>query len=291
MISYLQQNLFFTVLLFLLSLNWNCSSSKSITSNKTENTKNPIMEATNYWNQRSNAEAIDKAETYINKAIEQNPNDFESSILLGKIKFTQAYFLEENQSAKELLFYEGKEICKKGVLNHPDFIQVYNNTNGDSSIKLLSSLANSPETVLPGLFWWGQNLAHYLNNQSVINRINHRELIEVIMHRVLALEPAFHFSGPYRFFGILYTRIPGIELSQSETYFNQALTADPEYLGNKVTMAEFYHQKAGNREQFNLFLKEILDTDLVEHPELLIENYFFQKRAETLLERESSLFE
>ena len=56
-------------------------------------------------------------------------------------------------------------------------------------------------------------------------------------------------------------------------------------------MAEFYHQKAGNREQFNLFLKEIIDTALVEHPELLIENYFFQKRAETLLERESSLFE
>ena len=74
-----------------------------------------------------------------------------------------------------------------------------------------------------------------------------------------------------------YTRIPGIELSQSETYFNQALTADPEYLGNKVTMAEFYHQKAGNREQFNLFLKKILDTDIVEHPELMIENYFFQK--------------
>ena len=162
---------------------------------------------------------------------------------------------------------------------------------GDSTFKLLSAIADAPKSVVPGLYWWAVNLAYNLINKPVLARLNQRELMETIMHRVLALEPAFHFSGPYRFFGILYTRIPGIELSQSETYFNQALTADPEYLGNKVTMAEFYHQKAGNREQFNLFLKEILDTDLVEHPELLIENYFFQKRAETLLERESSLFE
>ena len=103
MISYLQQNLIFTALLLLLSLNYNCSSSKSITDNKTETTKNPIMEATNYWNQRSNAEAIDKAEAHINRALEQNPNDFESTILLGEIKFTQAYFLEENQSPKILI--------------------------------------------------------------------------------------------------------------------------------------------------------------------------------------------
>ena len=291
MISYLQQNLFFTALLFLLSLNWNCSSSKSITANKTENTKNPIMEATNYWNQRSNAEAIDKAETYINKAIEQNPNDFESSILLGKIKFTQAYFLEENQSARELLFYEGKEICKKGVLNHPDFIQVYNNTNGDSSIKLLSSLANSPESVLAGLYWWGQNLAHYLNNQSVINRINHRELIEVIMHRVLALDPGFDYSGPYRFFGMFYTKIPGLEISQSLSYFNQALKTNPDFLGNTVFMAEFLYQKSGNREKFNQLLNDVLNINLTKHPDIMTDNLFYQKRAQFLLENESSLFE
>ena len=52
------------------------------------------------------------------------------------------------------------------------------------------------------------------------------------MHRVISLDPGFNFSGPYRFFGSLYTRIPGIELSQSKTYFDQAITANPEYLGN-----------------------------------------------------------
>ena len=83
--------------------------------------------------------------------------------------------------------------------------------------------------------------------KPVLDRIKQRELLEVIMHRVISLDPGFNFSGPYRFFGSLYTRIPGIELSQSKTYFDQAITANPEYLGNKVLMAQFYYQKAGNR--------------------------------------------
>ena len=111
------------------------------------------------------------------------------------------------------------------------------------------------------------------------------------MHRVLALEPGFDFSGPYRFFGLLYTRIPGVEISQSETYFIQALGANPEYFGNSVVMAEFYHQKAGNREIFHQILEKVINSDLLDHPELMIENFFFQQKAQALIEIESSLFE
>ena len=66
---------------------------------------------------------------------------------------------------------------------------------------------------------------------------------------------------PIGFFGSLYTRIPGIELSQSKTYFDQAITANPEYFGNRVLMAQFYYQKSGKREQFNKTLKTIIDSE------------------------------
>lgn len=253
--------------------------------------ENLILEANNYWNQRSDPQALDKAEALIIKALEQKSNNFESAILLGKIKYTRAYFFEENQSSKKILFFDGKEICRKAVLNHPDFVLIYNNAEGDSTIKLLSALANAPESILPGLYWWGQNLAHYLNNEPVMSRINNRELIEVIMHRVLALDPGFNYSGPYRFFGMLYTRIPGLEISQSLSYFNQALKTNPHFLGNTVLMAEFLHQKAGNREQFNQVLNEVLKINLTKHPEVMTDNFFYQKRARLLLNNESSLFE
>jgi hypothetical protein len=111
------------------------------------------------------------------------------------------------------------------------------------------------------------------------------------MNRVLALDPSFHHSGPYRFFGLLYTRIPGLKLNQSETYFNQSLASNPEFLGNAVLMAEFYHQKAGNREKFHKTLQDVVNYDIAQYPELLTDNLFFQNKAAKLLESESSLFE
>ena len=243
------------------------------------------------WNQRTDQLAMDKADHFINLAHKQRPKDFELSILMGQINHHKAYFIETEDGKKDSLFLEGSRICKNAVINHPDFYAVYNKARGDSTFRLLSAIADAPKTVLPGLYWWAVNLAYYLINKPVLARLNQRELMETIMDRVLALEPGFHFSGPYRFFGLLYTRIPGIELPQSETYFKQALTANPEYLGNLVTMAEFYHQKAGNREQFNQFLENTINTDILEYPELMIENYFFQEKAQALLEIESSLFE
>ena len=56
-------------------------------------------------------------------------------------------------------------------------------------------------------------------------------------------------------------------------------------------MAEFYHQKAGNREQFHNILEQVLNTNLTDHPELMAENFFYQGQARILLEKESLLFE
>ena len=56
-------------------------------------------------------------------------------------------------------------------------------------------------------------------------------------------------------------------------------------------MAEFYHQKAGNREQFHKILKDVIKTELTEFPEVMVENLLYQKRAQYLLSREPLLFE
>jgi len=250
-----------------------------------------ISQANSYWDQRTDPRALDKAENLIIKVLQQRPTDFENTIFLAKIKFTQAYFLENDPAKQNILFFDGKEMCKKAVMDHPDFASIYINTEGDSSFKLLSSLTDAPRSILPGLYWWGENLAHYLNAKPVMERLNHRELLEVIMHRVIALDPDFHYGGPYRFFGMLYTRIPGLDISQSHSYFDQALNTNPQYLGNSVLMAQFYHQKAGNREQFNEILNRVLNTNLTKNPEVMTDNWFYQKKAQMLLDNESSLFE
>ena len=243
------------------------------------------------WDQRIDSLALDKAEHFINVAHKQREDDFGLSVLYSKISFTRAYFFEKNNQIQDSLFLRGSQSCQNAVMNHEDFIPIYILSKGDSIFRLLSAIADAPISIVPGLYWWAVNLGMYLNNQPVLDRIKQRELLEVIMHRVISLDPGFNFSGPYRFFGSLYTRIPGIELSQSKTYFDQAITANPEYLGNKVLMAQFYYQKAGNRENFHNTLKKVLETDLNKYPEIMADNFFYQKKAKYLLKDELILFE
>ena len=291
MISYLKQNSFPILMVIIIQLHLNCAGSDIEIKENVKENEQLISKGRSYWDQRIEPAALNKAENLIVKVLKNRPNDLESSVLLGKIKYTQANFLEKDPIAISKLFFDAKEICKKAVLGDPDFAIIYDHAKGDSTFKLLSALTDAPESILPGLYWWGTNLTNYLNDQPVIERLNNRELMEVIMHRVLAIDPGFDYSGPYRFFGILYTRIPGLDISQAYSYFDQAIKGNPQYLGNKVLMAEFYHQKAGNREQFHQTLNEVINTNLTKHPEVMTDNLFYQKRAQMLLDNESSLFE
>ena len=277
--------------LFVLVFSYNCAGSDPQLETKKQNVDYLIEQGKILWGQRTNNISLDKAGHFIGLAHKQRPDDFELSVLMGQINYHKAYLIKTETSKKDSLFLEGSNICKKAVMVHPDFNKVYNKAMGDSTFKLLSAIADAPKSVVPGLYWWAVNLAYNLINKPVLARLNQRELMETIMHRVLALDPGFDYSGPYRFFGMFYTKIPGLEISQSLSYFNQALKTNPNFLGNTVFMAEFLYQKSGNREKFNQLLNNVLEIDLTKHPEIMTDNLFYQKRAQFLLENESSLFE
>ena len=243
------------------------------------------------WEQRTSSGALENANHFISLATKKRPNDFNLSILHSKIKFNLAKYIENKPEIKKQLFLEGAEISKNAIFNHPSFDSILIESKEYSSSELISAINKAPRILVPGLFWWAENLAHHLNGKSVLERLNHRELLEVLMHRVISLDPGFNYSGPYRFFGSLYTRIPGVELTQSETYFKQAINSNSNYLGNLVSMAEYFHQKKGNREQFNKILLEVSKTDIDQFPEIMNQNYFSKKYSLELLEKESLLFE
>ena len=286
-----KHNLITISLLVLIPIYFSCAGSAINVRENKKISDELISQANSYWNQRTDVKALDKAENLILKVLQNKPDEIEHVVLLAKIKFTQAYFQATNPNRENKLFLEASELCRKAVANHPDFLASYNSIEGDSTKKLFSSLSKSPNSLLPGLYWWGKNLAHYLNSRPVIERLSSRELLEVIMNRVLTLDPGFHYGGAYRFFGMLYTRIPGMDIEQSFSYFDQAIKSNPHYLANSVFLADFYHQKAGNREQFNKILTSVLSTNLTTHPEVMNDNWFYQKKAQILLENESSLFE
>ena len=285
-------NYLFIIFNYFLITNLACfNQSNELEIAQSKNIEFLINKGKSFWEQRSDSNAVKKANYFFGQAIKVEKNNVELSTLYSQSLFFEALFLEKNQDKKDSLFFKGSQVAKNSILNDNNFITILNKTEGDSSFKIISALSTADREFIPRMYWWATNKLWYLNNKPAIERVNQRELLEVIMHRVIALEPEYLFGGPFRFFGVFYTRIPGIDVSQSKVYFEKAIKSYPNYLGNMVQMAEFYHQKTENRDLFQKQLKLVLNIDPTINPKVIPENIFYQHRASNLLDQEQILFE
>ena len=280
------------ILILCLLKSWQCSSQKvELDYAQSQNIDFLIAQAKMLWEQRSDSSAVKNANHILGLAYDVEQNNPEILSLYSKSLFFQGMFLEKDNKTKDSLFLKGSEISKTAVLSDLAFKQKLNNSIGDSSFKILSTLSEAPKELVPAMYWWATNKLWYLNNKAAIERINHRELLEVIMHRVISLEPDYDQGGAYRFFGVFYSRIPGVELNQSKIYFEKAITSTENYFGNKVQKSEFYYQKAEDKSSFLTLLQSVINLDSSIYPEMMAENMFYQERAKLLLEQQDTLFE
>ena len=271
---------------------WSCSNQKlKIQEAQSQNVEFLVQQAKQLWEQRSDSNSVIKANYILGLANDVEKNNKDIVNIYSQSLFFQGMFLEYDKIKKDSLFLKGAEVAKYSILNDSLFKSTFNETIGDDDFKMLSALSVAPKELVPGMYWWATNKLWYLNNKPAIERINHRELLEVIMHRIIALEPDYLYGGPYRFFGIFYSRIPGVEISQSKSYFEKAISSYPNYFGNKVQMSEFYYQKAENKNLFQNQLNSIINIEPTIDPEIIPENVFYQKRAILLLDQKETLFE
>jgi len=280
------------ILILCVLKSWQCSSQKiELDHAQSQNIDFLIEQAKMLWEQRSDSTALKNANHILGLAYDVEQDNPEILELYSKSLFFQGMFLEEDNKIKDSLFLKGSEISKTAVLSNFAFKQKLNNMIGDSSFKILSTLSEAPKELIPAMYWWATNKLWYLNNKAAIERIHHRELLEVIMHRIISLEPEYEQGGAYRFFGVFYSRIPGVELNQSKIYFEKAITSSENYFGNKVQKSEFYYQKAEDKSSFLTLLKSVIKLDASIYPEIMAENMFYQERAKLLLRQQDTLFE
>ncbi len=288
---------YFVIINWLLSYHlifsfWSCSTQKlKIQEAQSQNVEFLVQQAKQLWEQRRDSNSVIKANYILGLANDVEKNNKDISNIYSQSLFFQGMFLEHDKIKKDSLFLKGAEVAKHSILNDRIFKSTFNETIGDDDFKMLSALSVAPKELVPTMYWWATNKLWYLNNKPAIERINHRELLEVIMHRIISLEPNYLYGGPYRFFGIFYSRIPGVEISQSKSYFEKAISAYPDYFGNKVQMSEFYHQKAENKNSFQNQLNSIISKEPTIDPDIIPENVFYQKRAILLLDQKETLFE
>jgi len=271
---------------------WSCSNQKlEIQEARSQNVEFLVQQAKQLWEQRSDSNSVIKANYILGLANDVEKSNKDIAKIYSQSLFFQGMFLEDDKIKKDSLFLKGTEVAKYSILNDSLFKSNFNETIGDEDFKMLYALSIAPKELVPSMYWWATNKLWYLNNKPAIERINHRELLEVIMHRIIALEPDFLYGGPYRFFGIFYSRIPGVEISQSKSYFEKAINSYPDYFGNKVQMSEFYYQKAENKNLFQNQLSSVISKEPTINPEITPENVFYQKRAISLLDQKETLFE
>ena len=272
---------------------FNCTNPKIELENaQSQNIEFLIEQATNLWEKRSDTNAVKQANYFLGLAYNVKKANTEITNLYIKCLFFQGMFLEEDNDKKDSLFLKGSEVAKNSVLMNDIFTELLQNSSiGDSTFKILTALSEAPKELVPSMYWWATNKLWYLNTKPAIERINQRELLEVIMHRVISLEPNYDYGGAYRFFGVFYSRIPGVELSQSKTYFEKAISSNEAYFGNQVQMSEFYYQKSENKTSFIEQLEYVKSLDASINNSNMAENLYYQKRAKKLLLQQDTLFE
>ena len=283
------KNLHIVSIFVILLINCSLLTTKSNT-NKI-NADSHINQGNAYWGKRASPKSAKLAVLFYKKAFELNQTDLILAASLSKAYYFQAYYVESDLSKRDTLYLKGAESALRGFENST-FYQSFSDTSKFENNKMkLEAIKIAPIETIGVLFWWVNNQGKFLINKPIIDRIGSREILEVAMHRISTLDEDYYYGGPTRFFGMFYSRLPGVPLDRAKLNFDQSLLDNPNFFGTRVLRARYYHTKLGNRELFEEDLKFVINGDPSLLPDAMPENLFEQEKAKELLNNTSILFE
>ena len=283
------KNLHIVSIFVILLLNCSLLTTKSNT-NKI-NADSHINQGNAYWGKRASPKSAKLAVLFYKKAFELNQTDLILAASLSKAFYFQAYYVESDLSKRDTLYLKGAESALRGFENSTFYQSFSDTTKFENNKMKLEAIKKAPIETIGVLFWWVNNQGKFLINKPVIDRIGSREILEVAMHRISTLDEDYYYGGPTRFFGMFYSRLPGVPLDRAKLNFDQSLLDNPNFFGTRVLRARYYHTKLGNRELFEEDLKFVINGDPSLLPDAMPENLFEQEKAKELLNNTTILFE
>lgn len=269
----------------------NCSYFTTKSNTNKMNMSSLINQGNAYWGKRVDPKSAKLAVLFYKKAFELNQTDLNLAASLSKAYYFQAYYVESDLIKRDALYVKGAESALKGFENSI-FYQSFSDTTKFENNKIkLEAIKKAPIETIGVLFWWATNHGKFLINKPVIDRIGSREILEIAMHRISTLDEDYYYGGPRRFFGMFYSRLPGVPLDRAKLNFDKSLLDNPNFFGTRVLRAQYYHTKLGNRELFEEDLEFIIKGDPSLLPDAMPENLFEQEKAKELLNNATILFE
>ena len=148
-------------------------------------------------------------------------------------------------------------------------------------------------SAVPALYWRATNLGRWASLESFATLLSYKDEIRAVLEFCLNEDPLYWYQAPDRYFGVFYARAPGFaggDMKKSAAHYNVAMSANPDYWGNQVSMAEEWAIKEDNRGLFEELLNEVLSGDPNVIPYIKPENLCEQRKAQKLIDEIDDYF-
>ena len=280
-------------LLLILCIGIGCANNNNFLNviiNKRDNTNVNFERGKENWEKRANKNNIYESLKYLTKAIKENGENLERSKLMSQACHFTAEYIEDDETKSDSLYLLGKDTAWSFITKTDSYIEGFNKFSGDLAGKKIAGIDNISENDIEVLFWWVKNYVSFIANKPVTERLSAREEIETALYKILSQKPDFYFGGCHQIFGILYARLPGVELNKSISQFETAITKGPDFFGNYVARAKYLYPRVNDKDSFEKDINYILGLDPSNVPEIGPENLMEQEIAKKLLQKSSSLF-
>jgi hypothetical protein len=144
---------------------------------------------------------------------------------------------------------------------------------------------------IDAMYWYAVNLGKWSRAKGLAALLGNKDRVRGVIERVLALDEAFFYGAPHRYFGAYFALLPvGRDLDKSRQHFERSLALAPAYAGTKVLMAETYAVKKQDRALFDKLLGEVLAMPDNAIPGLEPETRVEKEKARELQEKADELF-
>ena len=216
--------------------------------------------------------------------------------LVGKANAYDDDYLKTQEQAKRY-YLRGRDYALRWMATRrPELADLLKKEDDSQWKSKLPELLNQlDEKDLPSLYWIAQSWGSAINiNLADIDAIFHLPKVEMLMTRVLELDPDYEYGGAHLFFGVLIAKLgeqlgSGPELAKA--HFEKAdKVTDNKYLMSQFLYARYYCVTIQDRECYTSTLNKVISSDINGLPEQRLANVLAVEWSGQWLEFVDELF-
>jgi len=260
-----------------------------------------VSEADALWAERIDEEKLKMALAKWEQAIKLSPSaDLANKLARGHYLLGDGHYaLADKVDARDAEYQLGLDWANEALkLSAPEYAaaKVAGKPHAEA-IRLAS------KDAVPAMYWYATNLGKWAAGKGLVTRLKYKDDLFATMTHVKALDEAFFYAAPWRYFGsyeAVASGIAGGDLGRSKSNFEKAIALAPNYFGTKVLFADLYCPKMQKDEDgdgqpdgkklFKQLLDEVIAADAAVDPDIAPENELEQRKAKKLLAKIDELF-